>query len=139
MKKRLIVWFLCGIIVIGFAAKMLWFFLEVQRKQDLTNLGHNFLLVYTRLDDYKKLNGSYPPQQDMKSLLKTLRLPDGDLFKTSIDIGTAEYHAPTHKSESPILKILIKPHFLSNKKQQQVIFTKKHDGYRGEIKDAGTR
>jgi len=100
MKKQLMIYSLCGVIILGFAAKALWFFLEVQRKQDLTNMAHNFRLVYTRLEDYNKKYGSYPPQQDMRSLLKTLRLSDGDLFKVSIDIGSAVYHAPKQKTRS---------------------------------------
>ena len=60
-------------------------------------MAHNFRLVYTRLEDHNQKYGSYPPQQDMRSLLKTLRLSDGDLFKVSIDIGSAVYHAPKQK------------------------------------------
>ena len=100
MKKQLMIYSLCGAIILGFAAKALWFFLEVQRKQDLTNMAHNFRLVYTRLEDYNKKYGSYPTQQDMRSLLKTLRLSDGDLFKVSIDIGSAVYHAPKQKTRN---------------------------------------
>ena len=138
MKKQLMIYFLCGVIILGFAAKALWFFLEVQRKQDLTNMAHNFRLVYTRLEDYNKKYGSYPPQQDMRSLLKTLRLSDGDLFKVSIDIESAVYHAPKQKNEEPVLTIQIRPH-LFRKNHEQIVM-RKHDGFiQGYIADSSTK
>ena len=138
MKKQLMIYFLCGVIILGFAAKALWFFLEVQRKQDLTNMAHNFRLVYTRLEDYNKKYGSYPPQQDMRSLLKTLRLSDGDLFKVSIDIGSAVYHATKKKNEEPVLTIQIRPHLF--RKDHEQIVMRKHDGFiQGYIADSSTK
>ena len=138
MKKQLMIYFLCGVIILGFAAKALWFFLEVQRKQDLTSMAHNFRLVYTRLEDYNKKYGSYPPQQDMRSLLKTLRLSDGDLFKVSIDIGSAVYHAPKQKNEEPVLTIQIRPHLF--RKDHEQIVMRKHDGFiQGYIADSSTK
>ena len=138
MKKQLMTYSLCGAIILGFAAKALWFFLEVQRKQDLTNMAHNFRLVYTRLEDHHKKYGCYPPQQDMRSLLKTLRLSDGDLFKVSIDIGSAVYHAPKQKNEEPVLTIQINPH-LFRKNHEQIVM-RKHDGFiQGYIADTATK
>ncbi|MBR4662643.1 MAG: hypothetical protein IKO93_02100 [Lentisphaeria bacterium] len=138
MKKQLITYSLCGVIILGFAAKALWFFLEVQRKQDMANLAHNFRLVYTRLENYNKKNGSYPPQQDMRSLLKTLRLSDGDLFKVSIDIGSAVYHAPKQKNEDPVLTIQIKPH-LFRKNYEQIVMQKNDGVIQGYIADSSTK
>ena len=138
MKKQLMTYSLCGVIILGLAAKALWFFLEVQRKQDMANMAHNFRLVYTRLEDYNNKYGSYPPQQDMRSLLKTLRLSDGDLFKVSIDIGSAVYHAPNPKNEEPVLTIQIKPH-LFRKNYEQIVM-RKHDGFiQGYIADTTTK
>ena len=138
MKKQLMIYFLCGVIILGFAAKALWFFLEAQRKQDMANMAHNFRLVYTRLEDYNKKYGSYPPQQDMRSLLKTLRLSDGDLFKVSIDIGSAVYHAPKQKNEEPVLTIQIRPHLF--RKDHEQIVMRKHDGFiQGYIADSSTK
>ena len=137
MKKQLMIYSLCGVIILGFAAKALWFFLEAQRKQDLANMAHNFRLVYARLEDHNKKYGSYPPQQDMRSLLKTLRLSDGDLFKVSIDIGSAVYHAPKQKNKDPVLTIQIKPHWF--RKNHVQIVMRKHDGFiQGYIADTAT-
>ncbi len=138
MKKQLLTYSLCGIIILGFAAKALWFFLEAQRKQDMANMAHNFRLVYARLEDHNKKYGSYPPQQDMRSLLKTLRLSDGDLFKVSIDIGSAVYHAPKQKNEEPILTIQIKPH-LFRKKHEQIVMRKQDGFIQGYIADSSTQ
>jgi len=127
MKDLLITYIICGALAFGFTVYGLNLFFECRRIQDLTNMGHNFQLVYSRLEDYKKKHGSYPLQQDMKSLLKTLHLSNGDLFKVSIDIGTAVYHAPKQNSDAPILMICIKPHLLRRKQQQ--IVAQKHNGY----------
>ena len=138
MKKQLMTYSLCGVIILGFAAKALWVFLEAQRKQDMANMAHNFRLVYTRLEDYNHKNGSYPPQQDMRSLLKTLRLSDGDLFKVSIDIGSAVYHAPKQKNEDPVLTIQIKPH-LFRKNYEQIVMQKNDGVIQGYIADSSTK
>ena len=138
MKKQLLTYSLCGVIILGFAAKALWVFLEAQRKQDLTNMAHNFRLIYTRLEDHNQKYGSYPRQQDMRSLLKTLRLSDGDLFKVSIDIGSAVYHAPKQKNEEPVLTIQIKPHWF--RKNHEQIVMRKHDGFiQGYIADTAAK
>ena len=51
---------------------------------------------------YEMGHGSYPPQQDMKSLLETLEMNDSVFIKTRFyDIYSAEYHAPAEDSYDP--------------------------------------
>ena len=73
--------------------------------------------VYKGLFVYSLSDGSFPPQQDMESLLKTLGLKDIDFQKVRpIDIKSAEYHAPQGEIktrddwEEPILTICVKRH-----------------------------
>ena len=66
----------------------------------------NFNLLYNRLEDYKMVHGEYPPQQDMKSLLKTLGLNKSDFREVLFfDISSAEYHAPSLNPEDPLKKL----------------------------------
>ena len=47
-------------------------------------------------------HGSYPPQQDMRSLLEMLGMNDSDFIKTRFyDLYSAEYHAPAEDSNDP--------------------------------------
>lgn len=78
----------------------------------------NLNLLYSRLEDYNIVHGEYPPQQDMKSLLKTLGLNKSDFREVLFfDISSAEYHAPSlnpedplKKMDDPVLTIRVKSH-----------------------------
>ena len=66
----------------------------------------NLNLLYNRLEDYNIVHGNYPPQQDMKSLLKTLGLNKSDFREVLFfDISSAEYHAPSLNPEDPLKKL----------------------------------
>ena len=107
---------------------ILWFYSEVQRKQDLTNTMHNLRLIYTNMENYKEKNGYYPKQQSLRALLKTLNLSEKTFFKTrTIDISSAIYHAPIQNTETPFLTIEIKPTFF--RRQYQRIVMQRDDVY----------
>ena len=93
------------------AAAAFWLYREVQYRDDVINNWGNLGRVYTRLTKYKDAHGSYPKQQDMSSLLKTLELDESELYHVKMfDIHSAEYHAPTQDSEAPVLSMRIKRH-----------------------------
>ena len=69
---------------------------ELYLKQDKNDTRSNMVLIYRRMEAYQMKHGHYPPQQDLKSLLKTLGIEQSDLPGKGyfFDIGSAEYHAP---------------------------------------------
>ena len=85
MRKHLVKIFagsgLVFILGISILICILWFYSEVQRKQDLTNTMHNLRLIYTNMENYKEQNGYYPKQQSLRALLKTLNLSEKTFFK----------------------------------------------------------
>ena len=126
--KKSILFVVLAVVLFAIAIKVIWFFLEVKRKGDLSYTVGNLRFVYKHLESYKEKNGEYPCQQDMNDLLKTLNLSKNDLpSKRSFDIGSAVYHAPTSNSEYPTITMSIGPHILSRKKHQ--IFLDKDIGY----------
>ena len=75
---------------------------EVQLKSDNALTTENMIRVSIRLEAYKEEHGTYPPQQDMKSLLETLGIKKSDLRPTFFfDLYSAEYHAPAEDSNDP--------------------------------------
>ena len=74
----------------------------VQLKSDNALTTENMIRVSIRLEAYKTEHGSYPPQQDMRSLLETLGIQKSDFRKTFFfDLDSATYHAPPEDSEDP--------------------------------------
>ena len=69
---------------------------ELYLKQDYNDTLSNMVLIYRRMEAYQMEHGNYPPQQDLKSLLKTLDIKQRDLNGKGFfyDVGSAEYHAP---------------------------------------------
>ena len=121
MKKNNI-FFVFGIFFVLITGAF-WFYLEVKRKQDLTNTMHNLRLVYSRIEKHKEIHGKYPASQGVKTLLKELDLADSDFFKVdSIDISSALYYAPANNLEEPILTIRIRPHLIG--KSYQIVMRK---------------
>jgi len=86
-----------------------------------------FPLIYKSIDQYYAEHGCYPPQQDMKSLLKTLGVSDHDLAWSEISNGkyrvktfflnvkSAEYHAPVQDSGYPYLTLRYSEQLLGEK------------------------
>ena len=74
----------------------------MQAKVDNAHITSDLSRISKHLFVYEEEHGSYPPQQDMKSLLETLGLNDSDFVKTRFyDIYSAEYHAPAVDSYDP--------------------------------------
>lgn len=73
-----------------------------QLKSDNALTTENMIRVSLRLEAYKTEHGSYPPQQDMRSLLETLGIQKSDFRKTFFfDLDSATYHAPPEDSTDP--------------------------------------
>ena len=74
----------------------------MQRKIDDANITSNLSQISKYLYVYEEEHGSYPPQQDMESLLETLEINDSVFIKTRFyDLYSAEYHAPAEDSYDP--------------------------------------
>ena len=74
----------------------------MQRKIDDANIASNLSQISKYLYVYEEEHGSYPPQQDMESLLETLEMNDSVFIKTRFyDLYSAEYHAPAEDSYDP--------------------------------------
>ena len=74
----------------------------MQRKIDDANISSNLSQISKYLYVYEEEHGSYPPQQDMESLLETLGMNESGFSKTRFyDIYSAEYHAPAEDSYDP--------------------------------------
>ena len=95
----------------------------LQFKVDRIYTVENMAKVCNRLEDYIMDHGSFPPQQDFESLLKTLDIQKSDFRKTLFySIESAEYHAldgstfsrlfdplpPTQNREERVLTLPIK-------------------------------
>jgi predicted ATP-dependent endonuclease of OLD family len=97
-------------------AGILFYVGELHLKQDNADTRSNLSQIYKRLEQYHTEHGAYPPQQDMKSLLKTLGMNEDDFFEVFFfDINTAEYHASNRNQEysdqnmdDPVLSIRVK-------------------------------
>ena len=97
----------------------------LQLKGDKVYTSSNLKLVYEHIDQYHDEHGCYPPQQDMKSLLKTLGLSDRDFAwhgtakyraKTFfMNVKSAEYHAPAQDSGYPYLTLRYREHLFGKK------------------------
>ena len=120
-KKRkkgcLIAAVVLGCILTVIVAGLVWIGLELQLNQDVVRTWGNMSQVYKGLFAYSLSHGCYPPQQDMESLLETLGLQDSDFQKVrSIDIKSAEYHAPQGEVKTrddwmaPVLTIRVRRH-----------------------------
>ena len=89
---------------------------ELYLKQDYNDTRSNMVLIYRRMEAYQMEHGHYPPQQDLKSLLKMLGIEQSDLPGKGYfyDIGSAEYHAPediegpNDHSMDPVLSVRIR-------------------------------
>ncbi len=72
----------------------------MQAKVDNAHITSDLSRISKHLFVYEEEHGSYPPQQDMKSLLETLGM--NDFSKTRFyDLYSAEYHAPAEDSYDP--------------------------------------
>jgi len=72
----------------------------MQAKVDNANITSDLSRISKHLFVYEEEHGSYPPQQDMESLLETLGM--NDFSKTRFyDLYSAEYHAPAEDSYDP--------------------------------------
>ena len=105
-----------GCILTAIVAGAVWIGLELCLHTDVIGTRANMGQVDKALFAYS-LSGSYPPQQDMESLLKTLGLKDSDFQKVWLtDIKSAEYHAPPGAvkvpdvSQDPLLTIRVRQH-----------------------------
>ena len=101
-KQILILLFLIAMDIVFLLYFINWFG-DVQLKSDNALTTENLVRVVSiRLEAYKEEHGTYPPQQDMKSLLETLGIKKSDLRPTFFfDLYSAEYHAPAEDSNDP--------------------------------------
>ena len=99
---KLVLLLLLGALFIFIAANIILFVGEAVLISDNNLTTSNMIRVSLRLEAYKTELGSYPPQQDFRSLLETLGMNDSDFIKTRFyDIYSAEYHAPAGDSNDP--------------------------------------
>jgi len=107
-----------GIIMFFVIAGIFFFWGEIKLYEDNARAFGNMNILYSRLESYNMAYGKYPPQQDMKSLLKTLGLNKSDFSKVLFfDISSAEYLAPSLNPEDPlqnlddpVLSLCVKSH-----------------------------
>ncbi len=93
---------LLGALFIFIVACIILFVGEAVLKSDNNLTTANMIRVSLRLEAYKTEHGSYPPQQDMRSLLETLGIQKSDFRKTFFfDLDSATYHAPPEDSTDP--------------------------------------
>jgi hypothetical protein len=93
---------LLGAVFIFIAAHIILFVGEAVLISDNNLTTANMIRVSLRLEAYKTEHGSYPPQQDMRSLLETLGIQKSDFRKTFFfDLYSATYHAPSENSTDP--------------------------------------
>lgn len=93
---------LLGAVFIFIAANIILYVGEAVLISDNNLTTENMIRVSLRLEAYKTEHGSYPPQQDMRSLLKTLGIQKSDFRKTFFfDLDSATYHAPSEDSTDP--------------------------------------
>ena len=114
----------------------IWFFGELQLKQDVVNSSGNIGKIYSCLEEYKEKHGSYPAQQNMNALIETLGMNMSDFFKVYLfDIKSATYHAPTPDSEAPVITMRVKLHVFEKNK----LLVRDKDGWHYENIDTGTK
>ena len=90
-------------VIVLFVARFSFVVGQVIVIQEYNDTVHNLVHIYPRLEDYNKEHGSYPEQQDMNSLLKTLGMRDKDLKKTRfVDFYSAIYYAPVEDAEDEL-------------------------------------
>ena len=107
-----------GWILFVIAAGTFYYFDVLQLKGDNARTRGNLSQIYKRLEQYHTEQGAYPPQQDMKSLLKNLGMNENDFAKALFfDINNAEYHASNlnqdysdQNMDDPVLSIRVKSH-----------------------------
>ena len=93
---------LLGAVFIFIAANIILYVGEAVLISDNNLTTENMIRVSLRLEAYKTEHGSYPPQQDMRSLLETLGIQKSDFRKTFFfDLYSATYHAPPEDSTDP--------------------------------------
>ena len=99
---KLVLLLLFGALFIFIAANIINALGEAVLKSDNNLTTENMIRVSLRLEAYKTEHGSYPPQQDMHSLLETLGIQKRDFRKTFFfDLDSATYHAPPEDSTDP--------------------------------------
>lgn len=99
---KLVLLLLLGALLIFIAAHIILFVGEAVLISDNNLTTANMISVSLRLEAYKTEHGSYPPQQDMRSLLETLGIQKSDFRKTFFfDLDSATYHAPPEDSTDP--------------------------------------
>lgn len=99
---KLVLLLLLGALFIFIAANIINALGEAVLKSDNNLTTENMIRVSLRLEAYKTEHGSYPPQQDMRSLLETLGIQKSDFRKTFFfDLDSATYHAPPEDSTDP--------------------------------------
>lgn len=99
---KLVLLLLLGALLIFITANIINALGEAVLKSDNNLTTENMIRVSIRLEAYKTEHGSYPPQQDMRSLLKTLGIQKSDFRKTFFfDLDSATYHAPPEDSTDP--------------------------------------
>lgn len=99
---KLVLLLLLGAVFIFIAANIINALGEAVLKSDNALTTENMIRVSIRLEAYKTKHGSYPPQQDMRSLLETLGIQKSDFRKTFFfDLDSATYHAPPEDSTDP--------------------------------------
>lgn len=121
---------------------------ELYLKQDYNDTCSNMVLIYRRMEAYQMEHGNYPPQQDLKSLLKTLDIKQSDLNGKGFfyDVGSAEYHAPediegpNDRYMDPVLSVRIRQ-TLFGKSDKLLVLRRDgsvgyHDGKNGEPRHA---
>ena len=112
----------------------------MQCKIDNANISSNLSQISKGLYMYEMGHGSYPPQQDMKSLLETLEMNDSVFIKTRFyDIYSAEYHAPAVDSYDETI-ITIRTKWFVPESNAQLHFLRR-DGSVGieHLKDIASR
>ena len=110
---------------------------ELYLKQDYNDTLSNMVLIYRRMEAYQMEHGNYPPQQDLKSLLKTLDIKQSDLDRKGFfyDVGSAEYHAPediegpNDRYMDPVLSVRIRKTLFGNSDTLLVLRRDGAEGY----------
>lgn len=101
-KGCMIVAIILVCILTAIIAGLVWIDAELRLHTEVVRTRSKIGQVGNALHTHLLSYGCYPPQQDMESLLKTLGLKDSEFQNVrSIDIKSAEYHAPAEDSNDP--------------------------------------
>ena len=94
LSKKILVLFgiVFSIVIASVIAIGIWFFGELQLKQDVVNSSGNIGKIYSCLEEYKEKHGSYPAQQNMNALIETLGMNMSDFFSRSIYLISNPQH-----------------------------------------------